>query len=394
MGPDDSGGGHAKFRLADEQILTAALPDELIALDVEPDGGLAAVDEAEFPQLLEPLFGAANEGLLMGAVRRTVESGEPSTAQFDAVLTEGAPPVTIEFTAISLFGDGLAHCERVLVWARRLFEDSDRDASADGLELSGLAADLARALNRDEFELNYQPIHELRTGRLVGVEALVRWQHPERGVIAPDDFIPLAEATGLMVDLGEWVLHEACGNAADWNRNGPHRLGVSVNLSSTELHSGSVFRMTRAALASSGLDPALLTVELSESDLIGDRHGIYAALGHLRAIGVNVAIDDFGVGYSNLVRLRQLRGRIIKIDGTLVAGIGTDEQLREMLTAVVAMVKSLDCVVIAEGVESQAELDFLRLLGIDYSQGFHHARPMTGADFTNYFETSVERPLH
>jgi len=374
--------------------LVAALPDELVALDVADDGTLCHLDADAFPSLLQPLIAPANEGLFMGALRRTITSGEPSTSQFAGYVDGEPAPSTIEFTAIALFGKGLAQCERVLVWARRLVPADESDAGADALEFSGLAADLAKALYRDEFELNYQPIHELRTGRLVGVEALIRWQHPERGLIAPDDFLPLAEATGLMLDLGEWVLHEACGHAADWNRDGPHRLGVSVNLSSTELHSGSVFRLTRAALASSGLDPALLTIELSESDLIGDRHGIYAALGHLRAIGVNVAIDDFGVGYSNLVRLRQLRGRIIKIDGSLVAGIGTDDQLREMLTAVVAMVKSLDCVVVAEGVESQTELDFLRLLGIDYSQGFHHARPMNQAAFTSYFETSVERPLH
>jgi len=306
MGPDGSLRGRAKFRIADEKLLSAALPDELIGFDIDVDGSISGIDDGDVPQLIQPLLEPVNEGLLLGAVRRSITSCEPSIGQFDAVVTADTPPATIEFTVISLFGEGQEPCERVLVWARRLFSDDDRDGPADELELSDLAADLAKALYRDEFELNYQPIHELRTGRLIGVEALVRWHHPTRGLIGPDDFIPLAEATGLMVDLGEWVLHEACGDAAVWNRDGPHRLGVSVNLSSTELHSGSVFRMTRAALASSGLDPALLTIELSESDLIVDRHGIYAALGHLRAIGVNVAIDDFGVGYSNLVRLRQL----------------------------------------------------------------------------------------
>jgi len=375
-------------------MLIAALPDELIAVSIDADGTMGLIDDVALPDLIRPLLEPPREGLLLGAIRRSVASGEPSTAQMEAHVDPDAPKEQIEFTVIPLFGDAPARCERILVWARRLFPAPGLEASADELDLTDLAADLAKALYHDEFELNYQPIHELRTGRLVGVEALIRWQHPERGLIAPDDFIPLAEATGLMVDLGEWVLHEACGHAATWNRNGPHRLGVSVNLSSTELHSGSVFRMTRAALATSGLDPSLLTIELSESALISDRHGIYAALGHLRAIGVNVAIDDFGVGYSNLVRLRQLRGRIIKIDRTLVAGIDADDQLREMLTAVVAMVKSLDCAVVAEGVESQAELDLLRVLGIDYSQGFHHARPMNEADFTDYFESSVERPLH
>lgn len=372
----------------------AALPDELVSLDVDAEGKIETLDNGDVPLLLRPLLEQENESQLVGVLRRTIASGEPSTGQFVATGDADVGPAAIEFTAIALFGDGLERCERVLLWARELSAADASDVTAEVVEFSDLAADLAKALLRDEFELNYQPIHELRTGRLIGVEALVRWQHPKRGLIAPDDFIPLAEATGLMVDLGEWVLFEACGQAADWNREGPHRLGISVNLSSTELHSGSVFRSTRAALASSGLDPALLTIELSESDLIGDRHGIYAALGHLRAIGVNVAIDDFGVGYSNLVRLRQLRGRVVKIDRSLVAGIGTDDQLREMLTAVVAMVKSLDCVVVAEGVESQSELDFLRLLGIDYSQGFHHARPMTQADFSTYFQTSVERPLH
>ena len=150
----------------------------------------------------------------------------------------------------------------------------------------------------------------------------------------------------------------------------------------------------RAALSASGLAPSLLTIEMTETRMIDSAGLITSILGHLRAIGVQVAIDDFGTGYSNLARLRQLRGRVVKIDRSLVSGVDSDPDLFEMLRAVVALAKSLECVTVAEGVEAADELEQLRLLGLDYSQGFHHARPMPVEDFAEFVVADLERPLH
>lgn len=255
-------------------------------------------------------------------------------------------------------------------------------------------ADYTRAIERHEFVLHYQPIYEMRTGLMVGAEALLRWDHPEFGLVPPMEFVPQTEENGFIVEIGHWVLQEACAQAAMWGRLTPRKLGISVNMSATQVQSGTVIQSVRTALSASGLPPALLTIEMTETKMLDHRDLILSMLGHLRAIGVQVAIDDFGTGYSNLARLRQLRGRVIKIDRSLVAGVDTDPESLELLRAVVTLAKSLDCVTVAEGVEEPGELDQLRMLGLDYSQGFHHARPMPAHEFDDYLVADLERPLH
>lgn len=254
--------------------------------------------------------------------------------------------------------------------------------------------DISRGIDEDEFVLHYQPIYEMRTGRMVSAEALLRWDHPEHGLVPPLDFIGQLEDTGAIVEVGHWVLQEACAQAMLWSKLTSRRLGVSVNVSAHQIESGTLLQSVRAALAGSGLAPSLLTVEVTETRMVGTAGLITTMLGHLRAIGVQVAIDDFGTGYSNLARLRQVRGRVVKIDRSLVSGVDSDPDLLEMLRAVVALAKSLDCVTVAEGVEEADELEQLRLLGLDYSQGFHHARPMPVEEFADFVVADLERPLH
>jgi len=254
--------------------------------------------------------------------------------------------------------------------------------------------EISRAIDEDEFVLHYQPIYEMRTGRMVAAEALLRWDHPDHGLVAPLEFIPQLEDTGAIVEVGHWVLHEACAQAMLWSRLTARKLGVSVNVSANQIESGTLMQSVRAALSNSGLAPSLLTVEVTETRMVGTAGLITSMLGHLRAIGVQVAIDDFGTGYSNLARLRQVRGRVVKIDRSLVSGVDHDTDLLEMLRAVVALAKSLDCVTVAEGVEQADELEQLRLLGLDYSQGFHHARPMPVDEFADFVIADLERPLH
>lgn len=395
--PDQSGDQRAVLRLKDLRVVQLVLQEDNLLLELDdemlprPVEGLFGFVPLENGQPIARLLEPANAVSLTTAINQAIERRAAVTLRVEYEVEERGQ--LIEATVIPVFADDGPTCRHILCWGRDVVADYNR-LIGEMFDAPGLAGELAQGVHNDDFALYYQPIHELRTGRLVGAEALLRWHHPQRGLLLPADFIPLAEETGLIVDLGEWVLREACAEAASWNKAGVGRLGVSVNISAREVRSGSVLRSVHAALAASGLDPTLLTVELTESDLIGDRSGIYALLAHLRAIGVQVAIDDFGTGYSNLARLRQMRGRIVKIDRSLVAGIHEDEAIREMLSAVAGLVKSLDCVIVAEGVEQPEELDELRALGFDYSQGFHHARPMDGDDFSTYVATSVEMPLH
>lgn len=338
------------------------------------------------------LLDEVNSEVLVHACDQAAASGQMVT--FEATFAMPNRTVEAQSVVVPFFDDrDTSICRYLVAWLRN--PDAvhspklgDNQPLAFGLS----ASQLWQAIDKDELLLHYQPIHEVRTGNLVGAEALVRWQHPDRGLLQPADFLPMAEATGIISDLGDWVLREACADAAAWNRRAGSDLGVSVNLSARQIADGSILRSARASLAASGLNPELLTLELSERDFIGGGHTAVDLLAHLRVIGVHIAIDDFGVGYSNLARLRSMRGRIVKVDRSLVSGIDVDDELLNLIGFVVEMAKSLDCVVVAEGVEEPGELDRLRSLGIDFSQGFHHARPMPVADFLTYADGSVPTP--
>jgi diguanylate cyclase (GGDEF)-like protein/PAS domain S-box-containing protein len=235
---------------------------------------------------------------------------------------------------------------------------------------------LRRALERDELVLHYQPQYELLDGRLSGAETLLRWQHPELGLVPPGRFITVAEESGLIVPIGDWVLREACRQAAQWRRDGLPPLTISVNLSAIQFKRGEVEKSVTAALAASGLDPAQLELELTESILIQNAEGVLASVRRLKQLGVKLAIDDFGTGYSSLSYLKRFEVDRLKIDQSFVRDLPTDSDDAAIVRAIVQMSHSLNLMTVAEGVETGEVAQQLRAFGCDQAQGYYFARPL------------------
>jgi diguanylate cyclase (GGDEF)-like protein len=239
-----------------------------------------------------------------------------------------------------------------------------------------LGMELRQALDAGELFLNYQPTFSLRDMSVTGVEALIRWQHPTRGVVAPDDFIPLTEDTGLIIPIGRWVLATACGEAAGWQSEG-RRLSIAVNVSGRQLDSPGLVDDVRAALRSSGLDPSLLTLEITETALMQDADAAVVRIGALKALGVRIAIDDFGTGYSSLTYLRRFRADAIKIDRSFIAAMATSPESVVIVRTLVQLGKALGIETLAEGIEERHQLRHLQMEDCDYGQGFLFARPLS-----------------
>jgi diguanylate cyclase (GGDEF)-like protein/PAS domain S-box-containing protein len=253
-----------------------------------------------------------------------------------------------------------------------LFEPAMQSAALDRLELK---SDLASALDRDQFFLLYQPIFDLGSERVRGVEALLRWQHPTRGVIPPDDFIYLLEDTGMIVEVGRWVLDQACAQAAEWQGQG-YRASMSVNVSMRQLETDVLVGHVTSALAASGLDPASLVVEVTESTLMRDADATVSRLQALKEIGVMIAIDDFGTGYSSLAYLRRFPVDVLKIDRSFVAEMDGSADATALIRTLVELGRALGIMTLAEGIEETAQLEVLRREQCDSGQGFIFSRPV------------------
>lgn len=242
---------------------------------------------------------------------------------------------------------------------------------------------LARALERDEFRIVYQPKVSLATDKIIGVEALLRWDHPEQGHVPPAEFIPVAEASGLVVDIGAWVLGEACRQGATWQQAYPvvPPLHVAVNVSARQFRS-ELADTVRTAIADSGIAAAGLCLELTETTVMDDVSTAITVLGELKELGLIVSIDDFGTGYSSLAQLRRLPLDEVKIDKSFVDGLGADPEDTAIVAAVISLAHALDREVVAEGVETLEQLERLRALGCDFAQGYYLSRPVSAPDLT------------
>lgn len=252
------------------------------------------------------------------------------------------------------------------------------DMNAHALERLDLESKLRRALERDEFVLHYQPQLDLRSGRVTGVEALLRWHHPERGMVPPADFIPTLEDTGMIVPVGRWVLAEACRQARAWSAAGLPGLAVAVNLSTHQFRRDDLPAAVAETLAAYGMPPGGLELEITESALMDDVARAAQSIQRLKEQGVRVAIDDFGTGYSSLAYLKRFAIDSLKIDRAFVRDIGSDADDAAIVSAIVAMAQHLHLKVTAEGVETAEQLEFLRGRGCDALQGFLLSPPMPG----------------
>jgi diguanylate cyclase (GGDEF)-like protein len=265
-----------------------------------------------------------------------------------------------------------------------LFQSSMQTAVQDRLTLE---MDLAEALDRQEFFLLYQPTFNLQSERVIGVEALIRWRHPTRGVIPPLDFIPVAEESGLIVPIGRWVLEEASRQAAIWHQHG-HMIGIAVNVSARQLDSDELIEDVRRTLQESGLDPAMLTLEVTETTLMRDAEATAERLGLLKELGVRIAIDDFGTGYSSLAYLRQFPADALKIDRSFISGIAASKQSTALIHTLVQLGKTLQIETLAEGIEDQAQLETLQREHCDYGQGFLFSRPLDVEAVEKFLDTN------
>jgi diguanylate cyclase (GGDEF)-like protein len=247
-----------------------------------------------------------------------------------------------------------------------------------------LESELRRAVGRGELRLHYQPIIEAITGELLGFEALVRWAHPERGLVSPLEFIPLAEETGLINDIGDWVLREACRQLQAWREAFPERPGlyVSVNLSAKQLLQPDIVERIDDAIAATGVEPSCLALEITESALLHNRETTHQTLLAFKARGLHLYVDDFGTGYSSLSYLQNFPFDALKIDRAFVSRLTPGIEEVEMVSTIVTIAHNFNMGVIAEGVENLGQLERIITLGCRKVQGFHFSRPLAAEDAT------------
>lgn len=269
---------------------------------------------------------------------------------------------------------------------RNTYRFFNEEMNSNAVEHLLMRNSLSRALQQNEFVLHYQPQINLATGAVIGVEALIRWNHPELGLVPPGRFIPVAETSGLIVPIGEWVLNEACRQAVVWRQAGLPELVMAVNLSAVQFKRGDLEQTVMAALAASGHDPACLELELTESILIQHTDTIFSTLRRLKSLGLQLSIDDFGTGYSSLAYLKRFEVDKLKIDQSFIRDLADDPGDAAIVRAIIQMAHSLNLTTIAEGVENENIANLLRLNHCDEVQGYFYAKPMPADKLALFLE--------
>ncbi|MFA6311145.1 MAG: EAL domain-containing protein [Sterolibacterium sp.] len=267
---------------------------------------------------------------------------------------------------------------------RNTYQFFDNSMTADHSEQLHIRNGLRRALERDEFVLHYQPQIHLESGLVIGAEALIRWKHPEFGLLPPGRFISVAEDSGLIVPIGVWVLREACRQAKAWQQAGLPEMVMAVNLSAVQFKRGNLYQSVSSALMESGLDPIFLELELTESILIRDTENVLATVRQLKLLGLNLSIDDFGTGYSSLSYLKKFKVDKLKIDQSFIRDLDSNSDDAAIVRAIIQMAKSLNLKLVAEGVENARIATQLRVFHCDEAQGYHFARPMAAEAFADF----------
>ena len=355
-------------------------------------------------------LGSDEFGILLGAVR-SVREAELVAARVESAIAE---PFDLDGQEVSVGASlGLAVGRALATYPSDLLKEAeialhrakmdpvrstvlfDPEMRAQTLERATLEHDLRRAIERSELCLHYQPLVDLESGAVLGMEALLRWQHPVRGLVPPLSFIPLAEETGLILPIGRWVLETACRQVREWQREVPAAasLVVSVNLSARQFAQADLIVSVAAILDHAGLTPGSLELEITESVVMDQSEAAIERLRGLRALGVKLVLDDFGTGYSSLAYLRRLPLDTIKIDRSFVIGLGTDEADLPIVQAVISLAHGLGVDVVAEGIETAEQLQRLRELACDRGQGFFFARPLPPDRLRALLEASRDEHL-
>jgi diguanylate cyclase (GGDEF)-like protein/PAS domain S-box-containing protein len=362
--------------------LLVAIADRL-AQSLRPGDSLARLRGDEFAVIADSVQSVDD---LISLGRRLLTALEPAFHLDEREVFVTASVGVAVATPDSRADDLLRDADAALSAAKRrgsglveLFEPEMHRAAIERLEL---ASDLRRALERDEFELHYQPIVDMRTGELRSCEALARWRHPQRGMVSPAVFIPVAESSGLIAALGRWALHEACRQAVVWRESTRGAsVRVAVNVSARQLTGGELVYDVCNALEASGLPADGLTVEVTESALMQDVDKAVETLGALRLLGIQVALDDFGTGYSSLGYLQRFPVDTIKIDKSFVDGLDAPDAQTALVRAIIGLAHGLGLGVVAEGIERDTQRHALLGMGCQIAQGYLFARPMPGTDF-------------
>jgi len=358
---------------------------------VRPDDLVGHFAADEFVIVLENVDEVDEALVISNRIERSLK--EPFGLPEGEVILSASTGIALS-TGTETAEELLHHADAALAQAKRLgrsrAEIYDRDLRALALEQLRIEHDLRQALDRNELAVHFQPELSLATGRIVGAEALLRWHHPERGLVAPDEFITIAEETGMIRRIGAWVLEESIRHAVEWRSSQPahHAFVISVNLSARQLTSPELVETVRTLLDRYGWPPAQLMLELTESILIDDRDTALDTLGLLKGLGVRLAIDDFGTGYSSLNYLHRFPVDVVKIDRSFVAPLEADGSGSPVATAVLQVARVLGLVCCAEGVEEASQLEGLRLLGCDWAQGFHFAIALPPDEFAELLEAN------